>query len=395
MIDKFIALLLIVFSFLIFIGKAVDIFMFILVIALVTRIILSKNNRRKIIIIGSICIVILNYIISQKYFIYGLQYLTKEGTIQYGARLVGLIAMFLLFWDTKSIGRIYRYIEKNKNIVLLGVIISQIYIVYLLISGKGYNISWQMKSFVGPYGSAHLYCYSLIVMIVLIEWLYIVKNKKSILILYIVPLFTSLLTGARTPTIALIGVFILIRFMKKGIKINVRVKFNYFKLIIFIFIMLLLILNSNKIYEFIINSNFIEKFRSTVEEGNILNGRNIFWSNLYKEYLHQNALIQLFGNGIYYTVFSNYRTLGWQIWAHCDFLDILISFGLILVAIYTILYVRYFYKLKVNKSFSLPLFCIIFLLSTFNGVVNYSNFIAIICYIGILVYSINYDKNET
>lgn len=71
--------------------------------------------------------------------------------------------------------------------------------------------------FTGTFSSPHVYVYSLIFMVVIIQWIFIEKKICRVLALYIIPTITSFMTGARTPQIVLltlIGIFSILHIRK-------------------------------------------------------------------------------------------------------------------------------------------------------------------------------------
>ena len=106
----------------------------------------------------------------------------------------------------------------------------------------------------------------------------------------------------------------------------------------------------------------------------------------------------MFGHGIHYSVIINMYNVNSPIWGHSDFIDILISYGMLMLAIYIVMYVRYFIKLWSiggNGLLMMVFFLGMILLSIFNGVINYTVFISVIAFWAMFYISIqDKDINE-
>lgn len=399
--NKLLALLLSILPFCIFINRGINKVAILLVIFLVLRVL--WNNKLMIFPLSALLgIIISNYKLAEQYFNLGLKSLDSINTMQYGMRLFEFIIMLYAFSNKRIIEDIYKNFIKYKKIILIEIIIAQILSVYLLITGIGFTNMWGMHNFVGFYDTPHPYGYSLIVMSVLIELLIRENNDKKLLILYIVPFVTALLTGARTPMVAMVAIVIIFRMFKiRFIKIPKKIKIK--TLLIISVGILFCIIGGSSILEFILKSNIMDKFISTSNNGTFDNGRTIYWSNILKYFFtHFNIQEQLFGHGIFYTVVINKVTVGLEIWAHSDFVDIIVSYGLIALFIYLFFYINYFYKLGKNLKYrgvALSLLIIFTFLSSGNGTINYDGFIPSVIYIAILLYGnssclkVRTDKN--
>lgn len=68
--------------------------------------------------------------------------------------------------------------------------------------------------------------------------------------------------------------------------------------------------------------------------GTISNGRTVFWSAELKAFMDCSFFEKLFGNGFNYIYDVNQRAIGARIWAHDDFLNLLLSNGLVGLSLY-------------------------------------------------------------
>lgn len=391
MIDKLISILLIASTIGIFIGKKTELLVFSLILLVFIKVLKEKKFLDKWVILLVIIIGVYNYIKVSQYFELGYSYLNQDGVIQYMIRLVGIISILQIFSYKKYVGNIYMYIKKLNNILLISIIIAQIYLIYLLISGKGFVEVWGLRNFVGASYSPHIYSYTLILMVTVIEWLYITIRDKRIFLLYFIPILTAFLSGARTPIISMALIIIATRFIKNKKKNNIK----YITLFSVIIISIFIILFSKQIYEYMIGSNLVEKFISTKNSGNFTNGRTFYWGNSLSYFINTNIINKMLGCGIYYTVLINKYTANLEIWAHSDIVDILVSYGMIMLIIYIISYIKYFrflFKLQNYKKRIFLIMLSLVLLITTNGFVNYTVILPVLCFISIIEYHINYEK---
>lgn len=396
MLIKIISVLLVISPISIYFAKGTMGFLIILTLFLMLDIILEKKVSSKLIGFIVLIIIFLNFNKIKPYFIYGISFIDINSTIEYAIRIIAFMSLTYFFSNRYKVELVSKYIVKYSNILLLEIIVSQIYLIYLFISGKGYTQTWGLKNYVGPYMTPHTYAYSIIIMIIMIEILFLIKRSNKIMFLYIFPVLSSFLCGARTPVMMMFIIFIIIRkFKTNTIVINTRFKIK--NILIVLGIMIIITLFSNEIIKMIINSNIVTKFIETASEQNFDNGRVEYWNICMKSYLQSDILRQLLGNGIYSTVLDIKNSLGYEIWAHSDWVDIINSYGLIIVIIYTSLYINYFIKLRKwsGKKYMITFLGMAFIfLSTYNGIINYTHFLFVFCYISILALECSKEELE-
>jgi len=394
--NNFIALILVINLLAIFINKGISIILTTLIIVLFVKMIKDRKYLNTLVVLLTFIIAIYNYKISIPYFYYGFENLNKATNMEYAKTVIGFIIMALTFSNKKFVENIYVNIKKFKTLVFIEVSIAQFVILYMLILGKGWLNLWGLNDFVGRYATPHPYGYSLIIMAIVIEWLIIEFKNKSLMILYVIPLCTSFLTGARTPLIGMLLIFFAIRYLKEEVKFKKVIDMK--KRLILVVTTFGLLATSPFIFAFVLKSNIMKKFIETQASGNISNSRFEFWGNLLNAFNNQFGTNEkLFGHGINYTMIINNATIRSPIWGHSDFIDILISYGVIMLIIFVIVYMMYFYRLRTlgaSKSMSLLLFTAFVFLSTTNGTVNYSLFTTSICYLSIYCKSVSDNINN-
>lgn len=397
MIDQAFAILLIIYPIVAFLGRGTIIFLYSFLFLLIAKLFTEKfrfGKSIKILMFGIVIVslIIKNYldILSEKEYFSGAFNLNSISI--YAITMITIMTAMYIFSDIHRLKNIFTTVQKYNLIILLEVIIAQIIIAFKYITGSGFTYGNGLRYFNGTYSSSspHPFAYAMILMVIVVEWLYIVRKNSILLILYIVPILATIVSGARTPTGALIIIFLSIRMFKNK---SQKSSNTLVTLIVTCSIVALSLVFYNYFAKFIFNSVFIQKFTTAAKTSDVSSGRDIFWQICFNSFNNDfNVWQKLFGRGIYYTMLINKKGYNLLIWAHSDFLDILISYGLIVLIFYIVLYVRFFYKLFVNgknKIMLCGLFLAFIFLSTFNGIVPYTSFIGVFCYISILLYSLN------
>ena len=368
--NKVMALLLTIIPISTFLSIGTNKIMILFIITLILNII--KLKKKSSFLVGVILIfTCINYIKAQGYISYGFETLSKLTVEGYAFTIIIISGCLYLFCDFNFVGELYINIKGNINIIMLEVILIEIYDLYLLVIGKGFTSRWGMSVFSSTFSSPHVYAYFLIFIVIIIQWIFIEKKTYRVLVLYIIPIITSFMTGARTPQIVmltLIGIFSILHIS---------------------------IISFKTISEYIYSSNIWEKMLMTSESDNVMNSRDIIWNSVMSTYLLDvGSVNKLIGSGIYYTVIINSNNISSEIWAHSDFIDILISCGAVACLIYSFLYIRYFYKVgKWNvKDMNLFICISILILAMINGLVNYTVTAYIFCYLSLYKISMT-EKN--
>lgn len=226
------------------------------------------------------------------------------------------------------------------------------------------KINWDGKAFYSVFSSAHNNSYFLVLIQFMFMYLMIKENKIAKKNFYnflcLISIFLNMLTAARTSSLIAVVVYsiFIIKYCKKN-KITA------------IFTLVLAILFSTIIigYELIDFSNIplLQKFLRQERVGNMLSSRDRIWLSQIKYFFgYYNILQMFFGTYFGISVLINSSLMGEAIWAHNDILEILVSVGIIGVALYIYPFICYIRKYK------LYLFTLIMLLfSCWNGLMNY------------------------
>ena len=395
-IDKIIALVMVLYLFCSFFNKFIAVITMVFCILLMIRVLRDKRIVPIILSVIVLGLLFYNYFISRQYFILELEVLSNKPNIEYLIRMITFIMMLYCFSDREILTSIYNEFENYIDIVLGIIIIYQIVIGVFFITKQGFLERWGMTVFVGINGNPHGNSYVMILMAIVIE-IIISKKDNRYLALYFIPLLSAFMSGARTPAVVMLGIFLGIRCFKNTIRTNLR--FSWKGLLIVIGSLIVISIFSDVLVNFALHSSIMDKFSSTSDSGNVLNSRDLIWNGLINEFKYNFSDIErVFGHGIHYSVIINMYNVNSPIWGHSDFIDILISYGMLMLAIYIVMYVRYFIKLWSiggNALLIMVFFVGMVLLSIFNGVINYTVFISAIAFWAMFYISIqDKDINE-
>lgn len=391
-IDNIIAIVMIVYLFCMLFNKFIAGITAIFCILLIIRVLRDKRIVPIILASVLLSLMVYNYLISRQYFSLGLEVLSSKSNTEYLIRMLTFSMMLDCFSDREILTRIYKELRKYVNWFLYIIIAYEFLVLLLLATGKSFIYRWGMNVFVGLNGSPHGNAYLMILVAVIIEWIVSEKNNKY-LFLYLIPFIAAFISGARTPAVVMVCIFLGIRFFKNGLVIRRRIQMSWKRLIIITCFFICMLLCSKSIFDFIVNSNVVDKFLSTSDSGNVLNSRDMIWAGILNDFKYNFSDFQrAFGHGIHYSVIINLYNVHSPIWGHSDFIDILVSYGLITLGIYMAMYIRYFIKLWIiarNILLDFIFFIGMMLLSIFNGVINYTVFISIVAFWAIFYISTN------
>lgn len=232
---------------------------------------------------------------------------------------------------------------------------------FSLISGSGYYIDWDGSYFKGTSYNTHVFSYLMLTMICLNLVKYKLERQKKYIILSGLYFFFILISGARTALLPVIIVFM----------------FIISKYLIAILPIGAIILSNNMFLEVISKIPIIKKILYQMTTGSFSNGRNIFWVLDYNYYLNIDLFKKIFGSGIDYLYHFNYINIGNMIWAHNDYLSILVGMGIVGLILYIFCFFNMSKVIFINSGISkwVQFVLCIVVLSFFNGVYPYQYFV--------------------
>lgn len=256
--------------------------------------------------------------------------------------LISLIMISFLKKD--NIKKLGYFISNNIRKILFSYLILIIYYIILFITRIGFKYVWEGQYFQAFFEFPHQASYQFFMIQGIGLALYSLSHKNFeryfSLIIIIVSIFMNLFTGARTSFILSLLVFVpyLFEYFKKNKKI----------LYIYIVIILLLLL-INFIFKFvdIVNIPIVKKFIYSLQGNNGLFQSREFWDDLIKYFLEHYTIRDIilgkgFGVSIYINTLSGFPGL----WAHNDFIELLLSAGVIGVGLYIGILSSLFFKYR-------------------------------------------------
>ncbi len=161
---------------------------------------------------------------------------------------------------------------------------------------------------------------------------FLISREKNIL-WYVIPLFFVFVSQARTfliPTVVIVCLYILIAFKKRSTRLLVFIALAAIAVLVFPF------------------TSMYEKFISTSSQWQgLTNARAIFWEADIQSFKNDYSFFEmLFGKGFSWVRSVNRGVTGSRIWAHNDFINVLLSVGILGEVIYFGLIIKVIFQRK-------------------------------------------------
>lgn len=279
----------------------------------------------------------------------------------------------------------FRGLFKSKIFLAkLIVIITNIVELFLLITRRGYeyHYSWGGTFFHGTNSMPHTLAYLMQAIIVLDCLIIQYSGKKWFGLFCIIPFYTIFESGSRTSlvlSIFLLLVIIDLVFTQKQKSVVLKLLFVVIFAGVFLFVF----------RDKILTSDMINKILLRQSSGNDTAGRTYIWTNLMHEYLTSyNPLKYFFGQGDYMTYYYNLANpdVNVNVWAHNDFLQILIGKGMAGFLFYLYAMIKCFKNIIVkNRSvYKYAPICMVVLAALVNGFYSYRDLMLSLPFIVIL-----------
>lgn len=287
---------------------------------------------------------------------------------------IDTILLFLYFSKDNHIREFWEYALVKKMLLKAIILITILVETFYLITGKGYQLRWNWgigNFFKGTSNSEHTLSYLMIVILIYIAFLIVVDGKKKIAILSLIPLYAIFESGARATLVLVIFPLMIII----DLVFTRKQKQIFVKIIVFSGLCALILFF---LKDKILQSDLFIKIVARNNSGNNSAGRLYIWSDLSNKYMHNSSILQyLIGQGDY--MVYKYNTINplvnVEVWAHNDFLQILVGKGLIGILLYVSSGIKCFYNvIKENKSlYSVFLMLMVVLAAMINGFYNYKD----------------------
>lgn len=284
---------------------------------------------------------------------------------------VNVILLIMYFTMQDNIEYFKKCVVFYRDKIYLMLISINIIEIIFFISKKGFVYTWEGNYFQGTNRMPHTFSYLMLVLIIISFFCYELFKEKKYIYQAIFPIIGIMFSGARTTLGGLI-IFLLIVIIRKLSFKNIIKIFCYGGLIFIIF---------NKI---ILNFPMFDKFKRQISYGMFTSGRDIFATNIMSYFDNLPISQKLIGIGADKTYYINLMATNQDLWAHNDFIQVIVSFGIIGLTIY----IYYLFKLfifnnKISNSLiqSLLVLTLIVFLAYMNGFYNYRDFPLAIPYI--------------
>lgn len=288
------------------------------------------------------------------------------GTMPYNINIVfyfiGWVLNVVLF-TTRS-DQIKNMIFQNRRFVLLITLIWEALVVVSFFLPSSYVHGAGVTSFASFTGDTFRLCTSTFQILAHVFILMICYHEKKSILLLLVPIITVFMCGSRTYFVigAVLSILCLYRF------------FNDRRLFIASLVPLIII----SVY-FVGKSAIGDKFHVTNQIGyygylaTFTSGRSDFWLVDIASYFDGNLFNKLLGYGFNKSIDVNYARYGNRIWSHNDFIECLLTGGLIQLSIYlaSIKKLFSFYANERNRFFIISLLGVWFFDAFFNMFYTY------------------------
>lgn len=304
------------------------------------------------------------------------------------------ILLIIFISDEKNIENFKNLILNNMKFLKLNVIIINITQLYLLLTNKGYlyRHSWGGNFYHGTNSMPHTLSYLMLVTMILVCLIILFEKDRIFFIFAIIPLYAIFESGARISLVLglmLLMILIDLTFTKKVKSVFLKVLFVLFIMFVFMYLF----------RDKIMQSDLWNKITLRDSSGNSSAGRFYIWSDIIDKYINNGNLIQMFfgqGDDKSYYYNSINPLVKSSVWAHNDFIQILIGKGAIGLSIY-IYWLYYIMKVLVVKSFNIYTILIIMFViiaCMLNGFYTYKDLSLYIPFIVTLSYFYYGGKNE-
>lgn len=331
----------------------------------VTCIIVVRREKNAIIYSG---IILLDMILVQM--VYGRFGYVSNYIIDYIYFVTSMFWLIFLANQRRRITLLHAYQRHNifNNVVIL---FSAVLIAIALVTKMGYQYSWESIYFVGFCGLTHTAASSMCLICAMILLSYSGKNFHwGVLALLLFFCFGIFETGARTYIVpALLIVYLYIR------KCPGNKSYKHF-LYVFGIILVVVVLTKSNVMEKFNFANTINQYNSVDKLTQQTSGRSTFWLIDLKGFAYGSLFAKLFGHGHGYTYYLNSTYYNLTVWAHNDFIQLLVGGGIITLCIYLSGVKKCFASILQKFGFIDKWILIIywFVAAFFNGFYNYSHY---------------------
>ena len=277
--------------------------------------------------------------------------------------------LFFIYLKNNFKSFIY-YLNLQTKFVKCVIIIWSLLVILSLASSNAYYHEWGEGTYFKSFADNTFRFATTCLFIAILVGVYVnASGKKRNLVWLIIPLIGAAASGSRI----YLGLVLLI--MVPVFYKNVNKKIFFLSLIPMLLVIIYIIINSNMMDKF----QYVEDVGALNNRGwlsTFTSGRTDFWTYDLKAFLNGGLLHILFGNSITFSYEISSAHYNSAIQAHNDFLNILLSYGIIGLYVYLCVLFRFFKKV-INKYLNIERkYIIIFVFAYFvnafmNGVFAY------------------------
>lgn len=294
------------------------------------------------------------------------------------------VLLLLLLSEDKNIRYFETLIIQKLTAIKFIVILINFIEGFLLITRRGYSyhFSWGGTFFHGTNNMPHTLACLMIVTLFFVCILIRYTEKRRYILGAIIPFLAIFASGARS--LLLVSVFPMLLII--DMVFTKKQKSIFFKIMV---VLLILIVIAFIFRNEILTSDLWNKILIKQDSGNNSSGRLYMWSDLINRYIHSyNPIKYLFGQGDYMTYYYNSVNplVHVNVWAHNDFLQILVGKGALGLFFYIYALVRCGSNIfKNNKNFyKYFILASIILAAIINGFYSYRDIMLVLPFIIVL-----------
>jgi hypothetical protein len=305
----------------------------------------------------------------------------KDNMLDYIYFVSALIWLYF-FVKKKRRDRLWYEFIKHKKTNKVVILICVLLVLVSLVTKAGYRYTWEGSYYVGFSSLAHTAAASIFLVISILLITYYTKRFSWIILLCLLLLTYGVFeTGARTYIVpAVIVVYLYLN------KCRGRKRMKYLLYALGLAATFVILSKSSIIAKF----NFTSTANEYVEVDALAqqtSGRSAFWVIDINGFLDGSLFAKILGHGHGYTYYLNKKFYHLDIWAHNDFIQLLVGGGLLTLAVY-IIALRKTVKsiLKKHKVLDRIVFVTYILFpATFNGFYNYSHYFLSFIVLGLML----------
>lgn len=189
------------------------------------------------------------------------------------------------------------------------------------------------------------------------------KNKRQALLYSIVPVACVFAAGTRTYLIVVVLEFIIL------LRLMIRRQGSFAIALLSVVILFIVLVGLTNIGQKFASATFDTTDISVFLEV-FTNGRSEFWQVDLEAFLTSDWFTMLFGHGFSYVYELNLSAVGMRLYAHNDFLNILLNFGIAGIIVYFVSFLPIIACMRSKGRVGLGLCSIYFLMWLFNAFFN-------------------------